>query len=61
MKNKIQTFDEKEPPITSKELLAEIKPLLDDYFIGDIFIDKNGILYKLPNGQTFLLNAELVS
>ncbi len=65
MKNKLQLLTEKliqyEKPITANELLAEIKPLLDDYFIGEIFFDGNGISYRLPNGQKFIIKAETVA
>lgn len=51
---------ENEEPITANDLLEEIKPLLKDYFAGEIFLIDNSILYKLPNGQNFLIKAEEV-
>ncbi len=61
MKNEKQMQEAKnEPPISASELIAEIKPLLDDYFIGDISFDGEEITYRLLNGQTFLLKAERV-
>ncbi len=59
MKNEEQEA-KNEPPISASELIAEIKPLLDDYFIGDISFDGEEITYRLLNGQTFLLKAERV-
>lgn len=58
MKNEIA---ENEAPITASDLLEEIKPLLEDNFVGEISLIDNGILYKLPNGQSFLLKAELIA
>lgn len=51
----------KEPPVKAGGLLAEIEPLLRDYFIGEIVLNDSGILYRLPNGQRFLLKAEEVA
>jgi len=48
-----------EPSVTEEELLAEIMPLLEDYFVGEIFLQKQGITYHLPNGQNFILKAKL--
>ncbi len=65
MKNEPQTLTEelvkREPPITANALLEEIKPILDDYFIGEICFQNNGIAYRLPNGQTFCIKAEAIS
>lgn len=47
-----------EPPIQAKDLLQEILPLMQDYFVGDITLEANGILYRLPNGQNFLISAK---
>ncbi len=63
MKNSIKRFTEEElikneQPVTAKDLLEEIKPLLEDYFIGDISFDGKVIVYTLPNGQKFILKAE---
>ena len=46
-----------EPPIKSCDLLAEIIPLLKDYFIGQITFDGDSITYALLNGQTFTISA----
>ena len=47
-----------EPPIAASDLLAEIMPLLSDYFIGEIVLGDNGISYSLPNGQKFILSIQ---
>ncbi len=49
-----------ETPITANDLLEEIKPLLIDCFVGEISSGENGIVYRLPNGQSFLIKAEEV-
>ncbi len=66
MKNERKTFTEEElaknePPVTGNDLLEEIRPLLDDYFIGEIFFDGNTVTYRLPNGQKFRIKAETVA
>lgn len=62
MKNEQRNTDElnakKEPPVTGGELLAEIKPLLDDYFLGEIAQEGECLIYRMPNGQTWRLFAE---
>lgn len=46
-----------EPPINASDLLAEIIPLLKDYFIGQFTIDGDSITYALLNGQKFTISA----
>lgn len=62
MKNELRNTDElnakKEPPITGGELLAEIKPLLDEYFLGEAVQEGEYLIYRMPNGQTWRLSAE---
>lgn len=47
-----------EAPIQARDLLQEILPLMQDYFVGDITLEKDGILYRLPNGQNFLISVK---
>jgi len=64
MKNEKKNFEEAakgEQPITARGLLEEIMPLLDDYFVGEISLSGGSITYILPNGQKFLITAELLS
>lgn len=65
MKNQNQNFTEdeyakNESPVAANEILAEIKPLLEDYFQGEITFDGQSITYCLMNGQKFKLSAEEV-
>ena len=46
-----------EPPINASDLLAEILPLLKDYFIGQITFDGDSITYTLLNGQKFTISV----
>ena len=46
-----------EPPINASDLLAEIYPLLEDYFVGQITFDGDNITYALLNGQKFAISA----
>ena len=43
--------------ITPLQLLQEIEPLLDEYFIGDFKIENNALNMKFKNGQTFKLKV----
>ncbi|MGN0822781.1 MAG: hypothetical protein ACI4NG_03315 [Candidatus Gallimonas sp.] len=47
-----------EPPVTEQELLEEVVPLLDDYFVGKFILSDRAITYLMPNGQRFRLIAE---
>ena len=46
-----------ESPINASDLLAEIYPLLEDYFVGQIAFDGDNITYTLLNGQKFAILA----
>ena len=50
-----------EPPINASDLLAEIYPLLEDYFVGQITFDGDSIKYTLLNGQKFAISATQVA
>ena len=50
-----------ETPINASDLLAEILPLLKDYFIGQITFDGDNITYTLLNGQKFAISATEVA
>ncbi|MGN1103964.1 MAG: hypothetical protein ACI4QI_03730 [Candidatus Coproplasma sp.] len=50
-----------EPQINAGDLLAEIIPLLKDYFIGQFTLDGDGITYALLNGQKFTISATEVA
>ena len=46
-----------EPSVTGKALLEEILPLMEDYFVGEISLKGNGLVYRMPNGQRFVITA----
>ncbi|MDE6274596.1 MAG: hypothetical protein K2L87_06075 [Clostridiales bacterium] len=50
----------KEEPFPASQLLQEIAPLLEDYFVGEVRCDEEGIALSFLNGQKFLLKAEAV-
>ncbi|MDE6586259.1 MAG: hypothetical protein K2K80_06240 [Clostridia bacterium] len=59
LRNKLgDTLVVNEPPVKAEELLEEIKPLFDDYFVGEISFDGESLFYLLPNGQKFKLKIE---
>ena len=48
-----------EPPIRGSELLMEILPLMEDYFVGNLALEQNAIVYRMPNGQRFRITAKV--
>lgn len=50
-----------ESPIQARDFLAELEPLLPDYFVGPFVRDEENIIYSLPNGQKFRLTAEEIT
>lgn len=60
MKNFGEELLKNEPHVNADGLLAEIKPLLDDYFVGEIVLENGIITYRLPNGQKFILECREV-
>ena len=46
-----------ERKITCAEFMAEIKPLLEEYFIGEFLLDKEMIKVRFLNGQEMLLTV----
>lgn len=47
-----------EKNVYSKDLLAEILPLLEEYFIADFELTENDIILKMLNGQKFRITIE---
>lgn len=65
MENQTQNLTEdeyakNEPSVAAYEILAEIEPLLEDYFKGEISFDGQNITYCMLNGQKFKLSVEEV-
>ena len=58
MKNFEKELIKNEPPVKAENLLEEIKPLLNDYFVGDKSFNGNNLSYLLPNGQKFILTVK---
>ena len=62
MKNEQQILNQiaqNESPIDSKQLLAEILPIIEDYFVGNIKFEGQHIAYEMPNGQIFYITAKI--
>ena len=47
-----------EAPILAMDLIKEILPLIQDYFVGDVTLERGGIGYRMPNGQSFFITAK---
>lgn len=49
---------DKTQKVKPSEILEELKPLMDDYFSGDISFDGKAITYRLPSGESILIIAK---
>ncbi len=49
-----------ETNFSADSLTAEIKPLFNDYFVGEFELEGNVIFCKFLNGQTFSIKTEEV-
>ena len=61
MKNQTITYAKElitEPTVSAEDFLAELFPLLADYFEGKFSLKDGSITYFLPNGQNFILTAK---
>ena len=61
MKNKTTTNSKElknEQPVSAEDFLAELMPLLADYFEGEISFTNGIVTYFLPNGQKIILTAQ---
>ena len=47
-----------EERIYANDLLVEILPLLEEYFIADFELTKDDIIWKMLNGQKFRMTIE---
>lgn len=43
----------REGHIGEQQLLKEVLPLMEEYFVGNIVSQENNAFYQLPNGQIF--------
>ncbi len=55
-----KTYANNEQKIKCEDLLTEIKPLLDEYFIGNFDMDEQAITYSMLNVQKFKLSIKEV-
>ena len=46
--------------ISGEQLLLEIAPLIEEYFLGSVLFDGQCISYQMPNGQIFNITAKAV-
>ena len=57
-KNTAPYFDaESESTINPLQLLQEIEPLLQEFFIGDFEIVNRGLVMRFKNGQSFVVKV----
>ena len=47
-----------EEGIDANDLLMEVLPLLEEYFIADFELTKDSIIWKMLNGQKFKMTIE---
>lgn len=50
-----------EPPFPADDLLREIAPLLEDYFVAEVGEKGHAVTLRFPNGQKFKLTAEEIA
>lgn len=58
MNNHYDELVKNESPIRAEELLEELLPLMEEYFIGEISLAGKELIYRMPNGQTFKIMAQ---
>ena len=44
--------------VTAEDIIASLKPLVDEYFVGSCQEVGEKLIYKLPDGRTFSLTAK---
>ncbi len=50
-----------EGQVSAENLLQEIEPLLNEYFIGEVIREGNALKISLLNGQKFSIVAEEIN
>ncbi len=56
MQNKIEW--EEGAAVTAEDIIASLKPLVDEYFVGSCKEAGETLFYTLPDGRTFSLTAK---
>ena len=56
MQNKIEW--EEGTAVTAEDIIASLKPLVDEYFVGSCKEAGETLFYTLPDGRTFSLTAK---
>lgn len=56
MQNKIEW--EEGAAVTAEDIIASLKPLVDEYFVGSCKEAGDKLFYTLPDGRTFSLTAK---
>ena len=44
--------------MTAEDIIASLKPLVDEYFVGSCQVTGETLFYTLPDGRTFSLTAK---
>ena len=47
--------------VTEEDIIAALKPLVDEYFVGTCEQQGAALCYPLPDGRKFSLTAEKIS
>lgn len=56
MQNKIEW--EEGAVVTAEDIIASLKALVDEYFVGSCQVTGETLFYTLPDGRTFSLTAK---
>ena len=60
-KNALVKSAKNEPRFPADDLLQEIAPLLEDYFVAELGMRAHAITLFFPNGQKFKLTAQEIA
>ena len=44
--------------VTEEDIIAALRPLVDEYFVGSCQVAGETLFYTLPDGRTFSLTAK---
>ncbi|MDE7296861.1 MAG: hypothetical protein K2N84_06295 [Clostridia bacterium] len=59
-KNALYALAKDEPPFPADDLLQEIAPLLEDYFVAQVGMGTHSVTLFFPNGQKLKLTAQVI-
>lgn len=43
--------------VTENDIVSSLTPLMDEYFCGEITVERNKVIYTTPSGQAFQITV----